>query len=97
MAGKQAGRHYANVFAADSATVNVVSESTASLRVPGSVLQNMLPSDRDKEQQFGLKAKSVPKGSFTTAEGSCFEKDVQDKKMGLSQETWESSRNCFPF
>lgn len=66
-------------------------------RVPGSVLQNTLPSDRAKEQQFGLKAKSVPKGPFTTAEGSCFEKDVQDKKMGLSQETWESSRNCFPF
>lgn len=69
-----------------------------SLWIPGSVLWNMLPSPRARElQQIGLEAKYVPKGSFTTAEGSCFKKDVQDKKTWLFQETLEPSKICFPF
>lgn len=67
-----------------------------SLWVPGSLLWNMLPSHRDRElQQIGLEAKSVPKGSFTTAEESCFEKEVQDKNAWLFQETLKPSRICF--
>lgn len=56
----------------------------------------MLLSQGQGAAALGLEAKSVPRGSFTTAEGSCFEKDVQDKKMWLFQETLEPSRICFP-
>lgn len=69
-----------------------------SLWVPGSVLWNMLPSHGARElQQIGLEAKSVPKGSFTTAEGSCFEKDVQDKKIVALWRDTGAFQNLFSF
>lgn len=83
---KGAGRQHFASIGADSVAVPVAAVQEhclpPSLWVPGSVLWNMLPSHGARElQQIGLEAKSVPKGSFTTAEGSCFEKDVQDKKI----------------
>lgn len=81
MSKQQARRHDANVAAADCNSkhgLRLPARSAASLWVPGSVLQNTLPSYRDTEPKVGLKAKPVPKGSFTTAEGFCFEKDDED-------------------
>lgn len=101
MSREQGGGDYVNVAAADSATVKVASglgpRSTASPRLPGSVLRNTLPSHRDMEQQIGLKAKSAPKGSFAIAEGSCFEKDVQDTKQDSLRRRGNLPESVFPF
>lgn len=100
MSREQAGKHYADVAAADCNSkcgLRLQPRSTASLWVPGSVLLNTPPSYRDTEQQIGLKAKSVPKGSFTTAEGSCFEKDVQDKKQDSLRRHGNLPESVFPF
>lgn len=87
MSREQAGRHYANVAAADCNSkcgLRLQPRSTASLPVPGSVLQNTQPSYQDTEQQLGLKAKPVPKGSFTTAKDLVLKRMVRIKKRTLS-------------